>query len=165
MTRAVVLMVVLLLAVSCMGQVQGNMALRQGNYEQAAQQFQAVLADNPGKFAARIGLARAYLYLGKDTEAAAELEKVRAAAVNPWQAVYYQGVMQILAGDTAGGMATIRNMPLPRNSFRMKQDVIGMTSRVAGRDLDRIAFLNAVDRVLAEADRRETARRRNDRNR
>lgn len=59
---------------------KGNYRLEDGQYDQAAQEFTAALAENPGNVAAHFGLAITYMQTGVDAKALEEFDTTIALA-------------------------------------------------------------------------------------
>ncbi|MFO7594953.1 MAG: tetratricopeptide repeat protein [Desulfocurvibacter africanus] len=153
----VILALLLLAAAHACGYYRGNLALNRGDYREGVRLLEQAVAEHPDWANARIDLGRAYLYLGRDVEAKAQLAS--SAAMNPseWRAVYYLAVADILDGQAAKGLARFDASLYPLELF-LKKDILYMTEALIGRGLSRHEFLDAARGLLNEAERRQMMR-------
>jgi len=78
---------------------QGAKAYREGRYDEAAARFQAVLAEDPNRLEALIGLGRAQYKLGAWNEAIDVLERAAAAAPRHAGTRLFLGLAYLQRGD------------------------------------------------------------------
>ena len=94
----------------CGGYMQGNMALRSGDPEEAIRQYRQTLAANPNYSLARNRLGLALIWADRPTEARTELETVLARDPDDWTAHYYLAGAKACQGDAAGAQASLDPM-------------------------------------------------------
>jgi tetratricopeptide (TPR) repeat protein len=154
---ALSLVLLLLVAMHACGYYRGNLALNRGDYREGVRLLEQAVAEHPDWANARIDLGRAYLYLGRDVEARAQLAS--SAAMNPseWRAVYYLAVADILDGQVEKGLARFEDSAYPLELF-MKRDILYMTETLVWRGLPRQEFLDAARSLLNDAERRQMMR-------
>lgn len=153
----ILLVLVLLAAMPACGYYRGNLALNRGDYHEGVRLLEQAVADHPDWANARIDLGRAYLYLGRDVEARAQLATSAALKPSEWRAVYYLAVAEILDGQVEKGLALFEDSVYPLELF-LKKDILYMTEALIGRGLSRREFLDAARNLLNEAERRQMMR-------
>lgn len=153
----IILVLVLIPTMHACGYYRGNLALNRGDHHEGARLLEQVVADHPDWVNARIDLGRAYLYLGRDVEARAQLAASAALKPSEWRAVYYLAVADILDGQTEKGLALFDDSVYPLELF-LKKDILYMTEALIGRGLSRREFLDAARSLLNEAERRQMMR-------
>jgi tetratricopeptide (TPR) repeat protein len=91
----------LLLAGCASTQRRGERALSAGQYNDAIHLFQAVLAEEPDRLDARLGLGIALYKVGAWPDAALTLDEVLARAPSERPALLYRGLVAIQRGEDA----------------------------------------------------------------
>ncbi len=154
---SVILALLLVAVAQACAYYRGNLALNRGNYQEGLTLLEQAVAEHPDWANARIDLGRAYLYLGRDVEARAQLASSAALRPSEWRAVYYLAVADILDGQVEKGLARFAESTYPLELY-MKRDILNMTAALAGRGLPRQEFLDGARELLNEASRRQKMR-------
>lgn len=94
----------------CGSYMQGNMALRSGDPEEAIRQYRQVLAENPGNAQARNRLGLALIWAGRPAEGQGELGEVLTRDPDDWTANYYLAGARACQGDASGAYASLDAM-------------------------------------------------------
>jgi predicted Zn-dependent protease len=144
--------------VGCIGHVQSNRDLRRGDYQAAADRLEALVADSPDSQSLRLDLARAYLYLGRDTEALDELGRITPSYPRLWRAGLYEGLVPALSGDAAGAQTALAESIEIPGRLRMKRQALKQGQNLAVSGLGRTELLDQAERVAEQVESAERRR-------
>lgn len=86
----------------------GEVALREHRYDDALQQFQRVLHQEPGHVGGKLGVAETYLALGAYREAAALFDELRSIPEIRAEAAQGAGLARLQAGETEEARALLQ---------------------------------------------------------